>query len=108
MSIIAGKGFLITVMETELECPICAFKFDASYKMDKAKYPTFKTKCPACKGKIGISILIFGGTTECFEWDTNPKYQLITKAPFTVNGKEVIKKPFDDNSDDETENEPTA
>lgn len=100
MSIIAGKGFLITVMETELKCPICTFNFDASDKMDKAKYPTFQTKCPACKGKIGISIPIFGGTTECFEWGTNPKYQLRTKAPFTVNDKEVIKKPFDDNSDE--------
>ncbi len=107
MSVIAGKGFLIAMTETELECPICTFKFDANEKMSKAKYPTFKTKCPACKGKIGIQIPIFGGTTECFEWDTLPNVeQLITKSPFTVNGNKVIKKPFDHNSDeDEMEDE---
>ncbi len=87
MSIIAGKGFLITITETELECPICTFKFDASEKIEKARYPTFKTTCPACKGNIGIRTPIFGGTTQCFEWDTLPNVkQLVTKAPFTVNG----------------------
>lgn len=88
MGIVTGKGMLITVMENELECPICTFKFDASAKMDKAKYPTFKTKCPGCKGAIGIKMPIFGGTTECFEWDTPPNVeQLKTVAPFTVNGE---------------------
>lgn len=86
MSVITGKGFLINVMESELECPICTYRFDAGEKMDKAKYPVFKTKCPACKGNIGIKMPIFGGTTECFEWDTSPNVeQLRTKAPFKVN-----------------------
>lgn len=57
MSIISGNGSLITYIESELECPICTFKFDASDKMGKAKYPTFKTRCPGCKSQIGISTL---------------------------------------------------
>jgi len=90
MSIIIGGGKLITYSETELECPICTFKFDAAEKMDKAKYPTFKTKCPACKGNIGISMPIFGGTTKCFEWADSPHIErLETIAPFSVNGKEI-------------------
>ena len=88
MCVITGKGFLLEVIESNLECPICTFVFDASDKMDKAKYPTFKTKCPACKGKIGISMPIFGGTTKCFEWETSPNVkQYVTIAPFTVNGE---------------------
>ena len=87
MSIIIGKGMLIDVIETELECPICTFKFDASSQMDKAQDPVFKTKCPACKSNIGISEPIFGGTTKCFEWDVpNGVSRLETVAPFTVNG----------------------
>lgn len=79
---------MLTVNETDLECPICTFVFDASSKMDKAKLPVFKTTCPACKGKIGISIPIFGGTTKCFEWSV-PSHvkRMKTVAPFTVNGK---------------------
>lgn len=91
---INGEGYLIDVMETEVECPICTFKFDASEKMAKAKLPVFKTKCPACKGKIGISEPIFGGLTKCFEWDCPPNVErLETTSPFTVNG-EIEKEHF--------------
>lgn len=74
---------LINVMESILECPICTATFDASGQIDKARYPAFKTKCPACKGKIGISLPIFGGTTKCFEWETPEPVETI--APFEVN-----------------------
>ena len=95
--IITGKGFLITISETELICPICEQSFDASEKMDKAKYPVFKTKCPICKGRIMISIPIFGGTTKCSELEISPNVErLETVAPFTVNGKEV-KSDLDNN-----------
>lgn len=104
MSVLLQGGGIITVMETELECPICTFVFDASEKMDRAKYPMFKTKCPACKGKIGISMPIFGGTTECFEWDVPANVTGVkTIAPFMVNGNVVIAKLYDDNSDEESE-----
>ncbi|MBK7362919.1 MAG: hypothetical protein IPJ01_11525 [Micavibrio sp.] len=103
MSIISGNGALIGYDESDLECPICNSIFDASEKMSKAKYPTFKTKCPICKGIIGITIPIFGGNTKCFEWNI-PKIiehtRLKTEAPFKVNGKVVIKKTYDDNSDE--------
>ena len=78
----------ITYSETEVECPICTFKFDAGKKMEKAKYPTFKTKCPACKGSIGISVPIFGGNTKCFEWETSPNVERMeTITPNKVNGR---------------------
>lgn len=70
MSVIIGKNYLINVVETKLECPICTSAFDADEKIDKAKLPVFKMKCPNCKGQIGISLPIFGGTTKCFEWET--------------------------------------
>ena len=69
MGIISGKGVLVTFMESEVTCPICTFAFDASAKIEKAKYPTFNSKCPACKGKITISTPIFGGTLKCWETD---------------------------------------
>lgn len=88
MSLIINKGAYITYMESDIKCPICTFKFDASSKIEKSKYPTFKTKCPACKGAIGISMPILGGVTECFEWYA-PKakslFQLRTKSFFKVN-----------------------
>lgn len=102
MSIIVHGGMIMTVMETEVECPVCTFKFDIGAKAEKARYPMFKTKCPACKSKLGISMPIMGGTTECFEWDV-PKGvpQLRTKSPFTVNGKIPIPKPDEDNEGEE-------
>jgi len=104
MSLIIGNGAWITYDESDVECPICTFKFDASDKIEKAKYPTFKTKCPACKGKIGISMPIFGGHTKCFEWDAptaKALTRLETETPFKVNGKILPKKkPYDDNSDE--------
>lgn len=88
MSIIIGNGFKLSVIETELECPICTFKFDASAKMDKAKNPTFKMKCPGCKGFVGVTVPIFGGSTKCFEWDVPAgHYRPETTAPFRVNGE---------------------
>lgn len=69
MGIIAGKGVLITFMETDVTCPICTAVFNASNKIEKAKYPTFNTKCPRCKGKITIATPIFGGRLKC--WETN-------------------------------------
>jgi hypothetical protein len=106
MSIIIGHGALITYFETELQCPICTFKFDASDKIDKAKYPVFKMKCKGCKAWIGISVPVFGGNTSCFEWNPpkvkdSPRLEYVT--PFKVNGKEVVRKPYDDNSDEPSE-----
>ena len=89
MSIILGNGMCISYDETEVQCPICTFKFDAGEKMEKAKYPTFKTKCPGCKSAIGISIPIFGGNTKCFEYyppNTDKPERLQTETPFKVNG----------------------
>lgn len=96
MSIIIGKGMCISYFETEVKCPICTFEFDASDKIEKAKYPLFKTKCPACKGAIGISVPILGGNTKCFEW--NPSHRITNVTPNKVNGKIVIKNNYDDNS----------
>ncbi len=93
MSIIIGGGVLISYMESELECPICTFKFDASEKMDKAKYPVFNTRCPACKGKIVISMPIMGGTTRCYEQADSPNIErLETTALFEVNGIPIKNK----------------
>lgn len=89
---------LITYMESLVKCPICTFEFDASDKIEKAKYPLFKTKCPACKGAIGISMPIFGGNTECFEWNQSFRRKFVT--PNKVNGKIPVKKLYDDNSDE--------
>lgn len=87
MSIITGKGILITYCETEVECPICTFKFDADDKIDEAPYPLFETSCPACKGAIGISVPIYGGNTTCFEWADS--FRITTVTPNRING-EVI------------------
>lgn len=103
-----GQGSIITVSETDITCPICTFKFDASDKMDKAKLPVFKMKCPGCKSAIGIQIPIFGGVTKYFEWNppkTKEDHQLKTASPFRVNGKIVTKKLYDDNSDDDQNEE---
>ncbi len=104
MSVIIGNGMCISYMETEVECPICTFKFDVGEKADKAKYPVFKMRCPACKSWVGVSMPIFGGNTECFEWNppkTKKDNQLKTTTPNRVNGKIVTKKPF--NGDDSLE-----
>lgn len=104
MSIVKGPGFWIDEYETDITCPICTFQFDATARMEKAKLPVFKMRCPGCKSWIGIKVPIFGGTTECFEWDppkTKENNQLITKSPFRVNGViEKPRKPYDDNSDE--------
>ena len=103
MSTLHGNGYLITYMETEVTCPICDFTFDASEKIDKAKHPAFKTKCPRCKGKIGISTPIMGGKIKCYELPELNKSNSNLKiniTPNKVNGKPVVKKLYDDNSDD--------
>lgn len=85
MGVLITKNGLIDFMETEITCPICTGKFDASDKMEKAKYPVFNTKCPKCKGKITISEPIFGGTLKC--WETNcPEVvqRLETETPIQV------------------------
>ena len=90
MSLIIGNGQCITYFETEVICPICTFKFDAGAKMDKAKYPVFRTKCPGCKSAIGISIPILGGNTTCFEWNapkTREDNRLKTVTPNKINGR---------------------
>ena len=85
MSVIIGKNYLINVVETKLKCPICTATFEADEQINKAKLPVFKTKCPECKGKIGISLPVFGGTTKCFEWKTPSCIKPIeTIAPFEV------------------------
>ncbi len=107
MSIITGKigdgSFLVTTIETEVICPICTFGFDAEEKMEKAKNFVVKMKCPACKGKIGIDIPVFGGNTRCYEWDA-PKAKslerLETETDFKINGVPFIEKLYDDNSDE--------
>lgn len=95
----------ITYSETEVKCPICTFEFDIGERASKAKYPVFKMKCPGCKSWVGISMPIFGGNTKCFEWNkpktSEPRLENIT--PNKVNGKVVIKKPYDDNSDESEE-----
>jgi hypothetical protein len=106
MSIIIGNGMCITYSETEVKCPICTSMFDASDKMEKAKYPVFKMKCPACKGAVGISVPIMGGNTECFEW--NPSHRITNVTPNRVNGKIVTKKKGYDDNDDEDDNEPSG
>lgn len=80
MSIIIGNGILLTYGESEITCPICTSVFDASAKMEKAKYPIFNTRCPKCKGKITISEPIFGGVLKCWE----------TECPLTVERLETI------------------
>jgi hypothetical protein len=69
--------------------------------MDKAKYPVFKTKCPKCKGKITISIPIFGGELKCWETECPKEIErLETITPNKVNGKVIREKLYDDNSDE--------
>lgn len=46
--------------------------WDASAKMEKAKYPLFNTRCLKCKGKITISVPIFGGFLKCWETECPP------------------------------------
>lgn len=90
MSLIIGNGMCITYMETEITCPICDQVFDASAKMEKAKYPIFNTRCPKCKGKITISEPIFGEILKCWETEC-PKTvkRLKTITPNRCNGKIV-------------------
>lgn len=91
MSLIIGNGMCIIYSETGIKCPICTFEFDAGDKMDKAKYPVFKMKCPGCKSAIGISIPIFGGNTKCFEWNapkTKDDNRLENISPNKINGKQ--------------------
>lgn len=102
MSLIIGNGMCITYFENEITCPICTSVFDASKKMDNAKYPLFNTRCPKCKGKITILIPIFGGELQCWETECPKTVQrLETTTPNKVNGK-VLKEPkgYDDNSDE--------
>jgi hypothetical protein len=104
MSVIVSNKALISVIDTDVECPICTCKLDVSNKIDKAKYPIFKIKCPGCKSAIGISIPIFGGNTKCFEWNppkTKEDNQLRTETPFTVNGIVPVKKVIMDNDEDQ-------
>lgn len=85
MGVIIGKGMIVTFMESDITCPICTYEFDASAKMDKAKYPLFNTKCPACKGKITISIPIMGGTLKCWETECPRSVKrLETETPIKV------------------------
>ncbi len=90
MSIIHRNGALITYMETLVTCPICTASFDVSKAADRAKYPLFKMKCPHCKSSVGVSMPIFGGNTECFEWNA-PKLEhaepLKTITPNKFNGQ---------------------
>jgi hypothetical protein len=75
----------LTVDETEVECPICTFRFDAESRMAKAKLPVFKMKCPGCKSYIGISLPIFGGVTKCFEWEADATgNRLKTESEFKI------------------------
>ena len=102
MSQILGKNYLATFIETEVECPICTFAFDCSEKSEKAKYPLFKMKCPACKSLLGIYLPIFGGDTECFEWIGENNGNRLT---FKTDYRLIIEKPIiiekDDDFDDD-------
>lgn len=92
MSLIIGNGVCITSYETEVQCPICTFQFDAGDKIDENELPLFKMKCPACKSAIGISVPILGGNTECFEWNapkTRDDNQLRTITPNQLNEKKL-------------------
>lgn len=103
MSLILGKGMIVTIIETDLTCPICTAVFDASKMMDRAKYPCFNTKCPKCSGKITIQEPMYSGNVKV--WETNPPLIknpeiLQTETEFKINGKVVRKKLYDDNSDE--------
>jgi len=101
MSVLVGPGYIICYSETEVTCPICEQIFDAGDKISKAKYPVFSTKCPTCKGKITISVGIFGGGLKCWETDCPSSIKrLETITPDKVNGKVPIQKLYDDNSDE--------
>ncbi len=105
MSVEIGRGYILSVLETECTCPICEQVFDASDKIEKHKYPIFKTKCPKCKGKITISAPVFSSDLlKCWETEC-PKNvpRLETVTPFMVNGVPVKEKLFDENSDDESD-----
>jgi hypothetical protein len=86
MGVIVGKGILISTVDTMLTCPICYGEFDASHKIEKAKYPYFKTKCPKCKSAIGINVPIFSSHgTKCFEWNPPKGHEAIeTETDFSV------------------------
>lgn len=104
MSLIIGKGICLTYFETEIKCPICEQIFDASEKMDKAKYPVFNTMCPKCKGKITISIPVFGGVLKCWETNCPPSVKrLETETPNKING--IIPKPPEPFSDDDNDDD---
>lgn len=97
----------ISYMETDVTCPICTFSFDSSERASKAKDFIFKMKCPACKSWVGVRLPIFGGNTQCFEWNppkTKKDNQLRTVSPDYINGIPVYydnerKNPDNDNSD---------
>lgn len=109
MSIWSGKGFLITVVESEVTCPICSQVFDCSAKSEKVKYPVFNMRCPFCKGKITISEPIFGGELKC--WETNcPKTvkRLETITENKINGiplSQFVTKKNDEEEDDEDDSD---
>jgi ssDNA-binding Zn-finger/Zn-ribbon topoisomerase 1 len=91
MSVIIGKGYMISCLETEAQCPICTAKFDVGEKMEKAKYPVFKMKCPKCKGKITVSTPMFSSDKlKCWETECPKNVErLESETPFKVNGIEV-------------------
>ncbi len=87
MSLIIGNGMCITYTETEIKCPICQQVFDAAKKMDIAQNPIFNMRCPKCKGKITISVPVFGGFTKCWETNCPPSVKrLETITPNNING----------------------
>jgi len=105
MSIERGPGYIMTVLDTELQCPICEQTFEAIEKIAKAKLDCFKMKCPVCKGKITVLLPLYSGPTKVCETNCPPNVKrLETETEFKINGIVPPKrKPYDDNSDEENE-----
>jgi hypothetical protein len=98
MSLIVGKGVMITVMETEVCCPVCTFKFDVGEKSEKSKYPAFSMKCPGCKSKLSILMPVFGGQTIVREFsvpENVERLQTVSEFKVTKMSKKVEKLPAD-------------
>lgn len=82
------NGGLITYLESEIKCPICEAIYDIGEKMDKAKHPMFNMKCAKCKGRLTVSIPIFGGVMKVWEKDVpNGVERLETTTKNKHNGK---------------------
>lgn len=56
-----GNGVLVNLSQSVFDCPICTCENDVGSKIEKAKYPVFKTACKGCKRKIEVFSCPFTG-----------------------------------------------